>query len=150
MRYRIKTGMLAWLLFRLTGLAIVVYLALHITVISNLHDPEKFNGTMEFLGSWQFRMLEIGLFIVVLYHALNGMRIFIIDFFNGSLYQAKLFWILMAVGLILFATGTYPMLSHALYWKKRESKDSHAVLIEKNKLKTSQPAAGEEVSDERR
>lgn len=117
MRYKIQTGMLAWILFRLTGLALVVYLAMHITVISNLHDPDKFDATMRFLGSWQFRVLEIGLFLVVLYHALNGIRIIVVDFFNGALYQAKLFWSLMAVGVVLFALGTYPMWNHAMHWK---------------------------------
>lgn len=131
MIYRFKTGMLAWALFRLTGLALVIYLAMHIIVISNLHDPDKFNKTMEFLGSWQFRVLEIGLFLVVLYHALNGVRIFIIDFFNGSLYQAKLFWSLMGIGIVLFVLGAYPMISHALYWKDHKGKtEYHRASIE--------------------
>ena len=120
MHYRWKTGMLAWVLFRITGLALVAYIAMHIMVISSLHDPAKFDKTMVFLGSWKFRLLEIGLFAVVLYHSLNGVRIFIIDFFDGSTKQAKLFWGLAVAGLILFAAGTYPMLHHALYWKDKE------------------------------
>ena len=117
MYYKPKTGMIAWILFRASGLALVVYIAMHIMVISSLHDPDAFDKTMAFLGSWQFRFLEIGLFAVVIYHALNGVRILIIDFANGSLYQAKLFWALAVVGLILFAAGVYPIVSHALYWK---------------------------------
>jgi len=117
MFYRVKTGMFAWILFRLTGFALVVYLAMHISVISSLHDPDKFDEVMVFLGSWQFRLLEIGLFFVVLYHALNGIRIFIIDFFNGSLYQARLWWIMMGLGAVLFIAGAYPMVHHAIYWK---------------------------------
>jgi len=131
MHYRWKTGMLAWVLFRITGLALVAYIAMHIIVISNLHDPAKFDKTMAFLGSWKFRMLEIGLFGVVLYHSLNGVRILIVDFFNGSQHQAKLFWGLGVAGYILFAAGTYPMLSHALYWKGvQEGKTPHATVIE--------------------
>jgi len=117
MRYRWKTGMLAWILFRVTGLALVGYLAMHIMVISNLHDPNKFNSTMKFLGSWQFRILELGLFFVVLYHALNGIRVIIVDFFNGSVHQARMFWGLAVLGFVLFIAGAYPMVSHALYWK---------------------------------
>ncbi len=126
MFYKPKTGMIAWILFRATGLALVVYLAMHLTIISNLHDPFKFDQAMRFLGSWQFRFLEIGLFLVVIYHAMNGVRIFIIDFANGSLYQAKLFWALAVVGLILFAAGAYPIVSHALYWKDvQQGKTQH-------------------------
>jgi succinate dehydrogenase / fumarate reductase cytochrome b subunit len=127
MHYRWKTGMLAWVLFRVTGLALVGYLTMHIIVISNLHNPAKFDQTMAFLGSWPFRILELGLFLVVLYHALNGVRIFMVDFFKGSLYQARLFWGLMAAGVILFAAGAFPMLSHALYWKNvQQGKAVHA------------------------
>lgn len=126
MRYRWKTGMLAWVMFRITGLALVGYLSMHIMVISNLHDPNKFNATMKFLGSWQFRILELGLFFVVLYHALNGLRVIIVDFFNGSVHQAKMFWGLAALGLILFIAGAYPMVSHALYWKDvQQGKKTH-------------------------
>jgi succinate dehydrogenase / fumarate reductase, cytochrome b subunit len=146
MLYKIKTGMLAWILFRLTGLALVFYLALHITVISNLHDPTKFNDAMAFLGSWQFRFLEIGLFILVLIHALNGIRIFIVDFFNGSLYQAKLFWVLAGIGFVLFIAGAYPMVSHALYWKKDQTNTTMVVKPAPESAKVSvftQPLEGE-------
>jgi len=129
MHYRWKTGMLAWVLFRITGLALVAYLAMHIMVISKLHDPAKFNKTMDFLGSWQFRMLELGLFAVVVYHSLNGVRIFLVDFFNASVHQARIFWTLAVVGLILFSAGAYPMISHAMYWKDVQSgRGSHAIL----------------------
>jgi succinate dehydrogenase / fumarate reductase cytochrome b subunit len=129
MHYRWKTGMLAWVLFRVTGLLLVLYLSMHIIVISNLHDRSTFDKTMDFLGSWQFRLLEIGLFAVVLYHSLNGIRIFIIDFFDGSVSQSKIFWSLAGVGVVLFALGAYPMLSHALYWKDQQNKPTyHAVM----------------------
>ena len=119
MFYKMKTGMSVWILFRITGLALVFYLTMHILVISSLQNPAWFNRAMSFLGSWQFRLLEIGLFAVVTYHALNGVRIFIVDFFNGALYQAKLFWTLAVIGLILFIIGSYPLYSHALYWKNK-------------------------------
>lgn len=120
MMYRYKTGMFAWVMFRITGLLLVFYLSMHIIVISNLMNPAKFDATMEFLGSWVFRLLEVGLLGVVIYHSMNGIRIFIIDFFDGALYQAKLFWVLMGVALVLFAMGAYPMVHHALYWKDKQ------------------------------
>jgi len=141
MFYRWKTGMTAWALFRITGLALVAYLAMHIFVISNLHDPAKFDSTMGFLGSWTFRILELGLFIAVLYHALNGVRIFVVDFFNGALYQAKLWWGLMAVGVVLFALGAYPIVTHALYWKSAQSSE---VQIHSMNQQTSPLAVGGE------
>ena len=127
MHYKYKTGMLAWALFRLSGIALVVYLAMHITVISSLSNPDTFNRTMKLLGIWYFRALEIGLLLVVVYHALNGIRIFVVDFWNGSLYQARLFWILMAVGAVIFLAGAYPMFSHLLYWKENPP-EKHTII----------------------
>jgi len=120
MFYKVKTGMFAWIIFRLTGLALAFYLIMHIHVIANLHDPEKFNTIMNFLGSFQFRIIEIGLLTAIIIHSLNGIRILIIDFGNGALYQAKLFWILFATGFILLVVGSYPLISHALYAKKSQ------------------------------
>jgi succinate dehydrogenase hydrophobic anchor subunit len=98
-------------------------------VISNLHNPGKFNDVMAFLGSWQFRLLELGLLAVVIYHALNGVRILFVDFYNGSLYQAKLFWALAVVGLVIFLIGAYPIFNHAMYWKNKEAvKTAHAAI----------------------
>ncbi len=141
MRYRWKTGMLAWILFRVTGLLLVVYLAMHISVISSLHNEAGFDRTMNILGAWQFRVLELGLLAVVVYHAMNGVRIFIVDFFNGALYQAKLFWVMMVIGAVLFLAGAYPMFSHTLYCKKHAGEPSHAqVETEIGTLNTTVPA----------
>ncbi|MFN3821511.1 MAG: succinate dehydrogenase, cytochrome b556 subunit [bacterium] len=131
MHYRWKTGMWAWVLNRITGLALVGYLAMHIMVISNLHNPAKFDATMKFLGSWEFRLLEIGLFLVVLYHGLNGIRILIVDFFGGAVHHVRLFRWLVAIGVILFLLGTYPMFNHAVYWKKvKEGKIIHQTILQ--------------------
>jgi succinate dehydrogenase / fumarate reductase cytochrome b subunit len=119
MFYRWKTGMFAWVLFRLSGLALVFYLSMHIFVISNLHDPSKFDAAMKFLGSWYFRVLELGLLGVVIYHAMNGVRVVMIDFFGFATRQSRLFWSLAVIGVFLFLAGAYPMVSHALYWKNR-------------------------------
>lgn len=125
MFYRPKTGMIAWMLFRLTGLALVFYLSMHIFIVSSLQNPDGFNKAMGFLGSWQFRFLEIGLFAVVIYHSMNGVRILIIDFFDGALYHVKLFWTMAAIGFVFFLLGVYPIITHALYWKENPKTAQH-------------------------
>jgi succinate dehydrogenase/fumarate reductase cytochrome b subunit len=64
------TGMWAWLLFRISGLILVFYLAL---------------------------------VVAVLYHALNGVRIILMDFGIGVHRHKILFWSAMAVVVICFA-----------------------------------------------
>ena len=115
MRYRVKTGMAAWLLHRITGLGLVVYLILHINVISSLHDPAGFNKVMAFLGSPLFRFLEIGLLAFVIYHAMNGIRVIWVDFFEGAASHAKIFWVLTVIGVIIFIFGAIPMIQHGIH-----------------------------------
>jgi succinate dehydrogenase / fumarate reductase cytochrome b subunit len=109
-------GSWAWILHRLAGLALIFYLCLHIWVINTLTlGPEKFDSVMGFLGSPMFKLLEVGLWGVILFHAFNGARIVIVDFFKGALFHKKLFFLLIAIAAILWVIGTYFLLSH-IHW----------------------------------
>lgn len=106
-------GSWAWILHRLSGLALIFYLCLHIWIINTLTIGEAtFNEVMTFLGSPLFKILEVGLWGVILFHAFNGVRVVIVDFFKGSLYQKKLFFILIAIAFVLWAWGSFMILSH--------------------------------------
>jgi len=106
-------GSWAWILHRLSGLALIFYLTLHIWIINTLtKGPETFNKVMDFLGSPLFKFLEIGLWGVIMFHAFNGARIVIVDFFKGSLVHKKLFTIAMVIAFVLWALGSYLLLSH--------------------------------------
>ncbi len=108
-------GSWAWMLHRLSGLLLIFYLSLHIWVINSLTiGPESFNKVMAFLGSPVFKLAEVGLWGVILFHAFNGVRIVIVDFFKGSLFQKKLFFILIAIAFVMWALGSYMILSHML------------------------------------
>lgn len=79
-KYRIHLGTVAWILHRLTGLALIFYLVLHVFVIHHLiKGEEAFDGVMEFLGTPLFKFLEIGLIGVILLHLWNGLRVTLID-----------------------------------------------------------------------
>lgn len=107
------TGSWAWILHRLAGLALIFYLCLHIWVIHTLTlGAEAFETTMTFLNRTPFKLLEVGLWGVILYHAFNGARIVIVDFFKGSLAHKKLFVALIAVAFVLWALGSFVILSH--------------------------------------
>jgi len=91
MHYRWHAGYVAWLLNRLTGVAITFYLLLHIWVIHHLaQGRESYQRVMDFLSSPLFSFLELGLIGVVLYHMMNGIRLVLIDFGNGALYSREL------------------------------------------------------------
>ncbi len=107
------TGSWAWILHRLSGLALIFYLSAHVWVISTISKgPEGFEEVMAVLASPLFKFLEVGLWGVILFHAFNGIRIVLVDFFNGSLYHKKLFFILIFIAFALWVTGGYLIISH--------------------------------------
>ncbi len=116
LRYRWQTGMTAWVLHRLTGLALVLYITMHVWVVSTLQKGSgAFEATMDFVGAPIFRFLEVGLFFCVIYHALNGIRLIAIDFFGATEKHVALFYILMAIGMVAWALGGYTMINHGLH-----------------------------------
>lgn len=115
-RYGLNTGLFAWILHRLTGLALVLYLLLHLTVLSSLaKGPEAFNKLMASMNIFIFKVLEVGLFGVFLYHGLNGVRVIMSDFGMESKYHKNLFWAFFALVIILVLIGGYPIIKHALH-----------------------------------
>lgn len=109
-------GSWAWILHRLSGLALIFYLSLHLWVINTLtKGPEKFNSVMAFLNQPLFKILEVGLWGVILFHAFNGIRIVIVDFYKGSLYHKKLFYVFVFIAIVLWVAGSYMLISH-IHW----------------------------------
>jgi succinate dehydrogenase / fumarate reductase cytochrome b subunit len=106
-RYRWHAGFIAWLLHRITGVALALYLMTHIWVISNLaQGPAAFDATMKFLHGFVFRLLEVGLLATVLFHTLNGVRIVLLDY--GNLAKKEL--ILKYVLAVFILTGVLTVL----------------------------------------
>ncbi len=114
-KYRWHSGSFAWIIHRLTGLALTFYLMMHIMVISTLSDPKKFDATMAIVGHPVFKILEIGLLGCILFHALNGVRILIVDFCNGAKYHKLLYWLMMVTVVILTALGGIPFVMEAMH-----------------------------------
>ena len=96
------TGMWAWLLFRISGLILVFYLGAHIIVIST-GQFDKLNELMKMFDHPVLVLMDLALVVAVLYHALNGVRIILIDFGIGVHRHKILFWSAMAVVVICFA-----------------------------------------------
>lgn len=110
MRFHWYTGQVAWVLHRVTGLAIVLYLVIHIWSISKLSDPATFNAEMALYSQPLFRLGEIGLLAACVFHALNGARIFLVDFGNGARYHKQLFYAVLVLSVVVITAGAIPIL----------------------------------------
>jgi succinate dehydrogenase / fumarate reductase cytochrome b subunit len=105
--YRGQEGYIAWLLHRVTGIGVFLFLALHVFDIFLMSfGPTAFDKLLFFYHQFIFRLLIIfGLYLGVLYHALNGIRVVIIDFWPGmGIHEARL-W---RVQMVIFALAYIP------------------------------------------
>lgn len=104
----VRAGMYAWLFHRLTGLALVFYIILHIFVIASVNfGGGSFDAVMGVLTSKPFVIIDLILVAVVLYHGLNGIRIIFFDLGYGIKNQRSIFWTMMAIGTVVFLFFAY-------------------------------------------
>lgn len=95
LRYRGREGQWAWVLHRASGLGVMLFLLLHITDIFLLSlGPEVFNTWLFLFKGAPFRILEVFLIFGVLFHAVNGLRVILLDLVPGmGRYQHVMVWI---------------------------------------------------------
>lgn len=94
------TGMWAWLLQRITGFLLVIYLFIHVWWIHfpGVKTPFDFLINTLFLPS---RNAVLILLVLAVPHALNGLRVFLIDFGISERAQRILFWVVTIFGIYL-------------------------------------------------
>lgn len=99
--YRGDPGMWSWVLHRITGATIFFFLFVHVVDTALVRvSPDAYN---EIVGTYKtpiVGLMEVGLVAAVLYHALNGIRVILIDFWqHGARYQRLMLWGVAAVWL---------------------------------------------------
>jgi succinate dehydrogenase / fumarate reductase cytochrome b subunit len=110
--YKGQSGMWSWLFHRLSGLGILLFLFVHIVDISMLaFGPRVYNESIVLFDSLIVRLLSLSLVAAIFYHAFNGVRIILIDFWNkGARFQRTMFAIVMALTIIVFLPMAYVIL----------------------------------------
>jgi len=101
--YRGREGMWGWVLHRITGTAIYFFLLVHILDTSLVRlSPEAYNAVISAYKTPIMAIGEIALVAAIGLHALNGLRIIMIDFSSwGTKHQRLMFWIVVAVWILL-------------------------------------------------
>lgn len=112
--YRGGEGQFAWVLHRVTGLGVLLFLVVHILdTFLIVFGPDLYNEIIELYRHPLVRLSEVGLAGAVLYHALNGIRITLMDFFPALLdRQRALFYGVATVFVLVYLPGVYFMLRH--------------------------------------
>jgi succinate dehydrogenase / fumarate reductase cytochrome b subunit len=112
--YRGREGMWSWVLHRITGVSIFFFLFAHVVDTAMVRvSPELYNTAVETYKNPVVGLMEVGLVAAVLFHALNGVRIILVDFWEkGPLYQRQLTYGVAGLFAILFVPFVIRHLSH--------------------------------------
>lgn len=102
LRYRGSEGMIAWAFHRISGLAIWVFIVLHVFDIwLSGANPELYDELLFLYASPVGRVGEALLGAALLYHALNGLRIVIMDFWPAMTRWHRQLWYANWVAFVL-------------------------------------------------
>ena len=107
LRYRGREGMLAWAFHRISGIGIFAFVILHVVDIYLVGgNPKLYDEVLTFYASLPGRVLEVLLGAALLYHALNGLRIIIIDLWpRMTVYHRQLWWLSWTLFILVGVPG---------------------------------------------
>ncbi len=106
--YRGREGMWSWVLHRITGVAIFFFLLVHVLDTALIRvSPEAYNAV---IGTYKNPIMGIGEVVLVgaiAYHAYNGLRIILVDFWaKGARLQRQLWWGVIGLWLVTMLAFT--------------------------------------------
>lgn len=101
--YRGDPGMWAWVLHRISGATIFFFLFVHVLDSAVLRvSPQAYNTVLADYKTPIVGLMEYGLVAAVGFHALNGIRVILIDFWSeGPRYQRRMLWIVAVTFLLM-------------------------------------------------
>lgn len=106
--YRGREGMWSWVLHRIAGVAIFFFLIEHVLSTSLVRvSPEAYNAVIGVYKNPIMGLAEVALVAAIVFHGFNGLRIILIDFWrHGAKYQRAMFWIVIALSIVVMAAFT--------------------------------------------
>ena len=105
-------SLLGFILFRLSGLGLTLYLAAHFVALSNLvRGPAAWAGFLEMAHTPLFMLFEIVLIAGILVHGLNGLRVALIGLGFGTRNHKAWFYAAMAVAAVVLVWASVRFIS---------------------------------------
>jgi succinate dehydrogenase / fumarate reductase cytochrome b subunit len=109
-----RLGGLAFIVNRLSGIGLVLYLYLHLMILSMLvQGPNAWDDFVRIATSPPFLALDVLLLTGMLIHGLNGIRVGLVGLGMVASRQRALFIALMAVAAVVALVGALRIFSHA-------------------------------------
>ncbi|KAA3658496.1 MAG: succinate dehydrogenase, cytochrome b556 subunit [Chloroflexi bacterium] len=105
------TGFISFLFRRVSGMALVLYLFMHMLVIGSINaGPEAFDARLAIVQAPLFKLGEVLLLAAVIYHGFDGIRILIVDFFHITEYRKSMFYAMFVMFIIVLIAGGVPLI----------------------------------------
>jgi succinate dehydrogenase / fumarate reductase, cytochrome b subunit len=108
--------MWSWVLHRITGATIFFFLFVHVLDTALVRvSPQAYNEVIQTYKTPIVGLMEFGLVAAVGFHALNGIRVILIDFWSkGPRYQRLMLWIVGVVYLLLMVPAAVVLGIHMM------------------------------------
>lgn len=112
--YRGREGMWSWVAHRVTGIGIFFFLFAHILDTALVRvSPEAYNEVIATYKNPVVGLMEVGLVGAIVFHAFNGLRIVLVDFWSkGPRYQKQMFAAVLGLWVLLMVPFVIRHLSH--------------------------------------
>ncbi|MGB9639966.1 MAG: hypothetical protein ACPL4H_03585 [Anaerolineales bacterium] len=107
LRYKGGSPMITWILHRIGGLAMVVFVGFHIT---SAFFTQQLGSNLAILinSIYESPYFQIVLYFFVIFHAINGLRIIIMDTFPKLLeYQRELTWLEWIIFIPIYGLAVF-------------------------------------------
>ena len=113
--YRGNEGMWSWVGHRITGVVIFFFLLVHVLDTALVRvSPEAYDAV---IGTYQNPLMavgEVGLVAAIVFHAFNGLRIILVDFWKGGTkFHKQMLWGVLILWVVTVAAFSIRHLSLA-------------------------------------
>ena len=103
----VNAGTLAWLLHRVTGVALALYLIPHFVYVNAARGgAAAFDRELAGLATPLFAVAEWLLIAAVAFHAFNGVRIIAVDCIDLAPQHKRLFWLVLLACTAVFLAAS--------------------------------------------
>lgn len=101
-------GMLSFALHRITGVALTIYIFLHIWTLSAVKDGEAaFNHSLDKWDNLVGHLFEYLLLLAVAYHLFNGIRVTFVDIMRFTKQQKRMLaWVIVFTVIVAIVSLT--------------------------------------------
>jgi succinate dehydrogenase / fumarate reductase, cytochrome b subunit len=113
---RLELHRWAWYAHRTGGLAILGFLALHLVDVGLVAiSPALYDEVHALYGTPALRVFEVGLLAAILFHALDGLRLIVLDLVDvGWRTAERLLWVAVALTVALTIPAAIVILAPVL------------------------------------